>query len=63
MIMFLKVLNNINIRVLKPKLFLIIHLLPFAKLLEVLAIDHSSSERRIIFAPQLLKFSIVLVAL
>ena len=36
-------------RLCKPKLFLIIDLLPFAKLLELLAIDHSSSERRIIF--------------
>ena len=46
----------------KPKLF-IIDLLPFAKLLELLAIDHSSSKRRIIFAPRWLKFSHVLVVL
>ena len=32
----------------KPKLFLNIDLLPFAKLLELLAIDHSSCERMII---------------
>ena len=38
-------------------------LLQFAKLLELLAIDHSSSGRRIIFAPRLLKFCHVLVAL
>ena len=49
-------------RLYKPKLF-IIDLLPFAKLLELLAIDHSSSERRIIFVPRWLKFSHVLVVL
>ena len=32
-------------------------LLPFAKLLELLALDHSSSEKRMIFAPWWLKFS------
>ena len=42
---------------------LIIELLPFAKLLELLATDHSLSERRIIFVPWLLKFYHVLVAL
>ena len=47
----------------KPKLFLIIDLLPFAKLLELLAIDHSWSKRRTIFVPCLWKFSHVLVAL
>ena len=47
----------------KPKLFLIIDLLPFAKLLEMLAINHSLSEKRIIFGPWLLKFSHVLVVL
>ena len=46
-----------------PKLFLIIDLLPLAKLLELLAINHSSSKMRIIFVPRLLKFSHVLVAL
>ena len=46
----------------KPKLFLIIDLLPFAKLLELLATDHSSPER-IIFVPWLPKFSHVLVVL
>ena len=49
-------------RLYKPKLF-IIDLLPFAKLLELLAIDHSSSKRRIIFAPRWLKFSHVVVVL
>ena len=44
-------------------MFLIIDLLLFAKLLELLAIDHSSSERRIIFVPRWLKFSHVLVIL
>ena len=39
--MFLKVLNKVNFKGLhKPKLYLIIDLLPFAKLL--LAINHSS---------------------
>ena len=47
----------------KPKLVVIIDLLPFAKLLELLAISHSLSERRIIFDPRLLKFSHVLVVL
>ena len=41
----------------KSKLFLIIDLLPFAELLELLAINHSLSERMIIFVPRLLKFS------
>ena len=63
MIIFLKVLNKANIRALIPKLFLIIDLFPFAKLLELLAIDHNSPEKRIIFTPQLLKFSHILVAL
>ena len=63
MIIFLKVLNKVNIRGLyKPKLF-IIDLLPFAKLLKLLAIDHTSPERRIIFVPWLLKFSLGLVVL
>ena len=47
----------------KPRLFLIIDLLPFAKLVELLAINRSSSERRIIFVLQLLNFSHVLVIL
>ena len=42
-------------------MLLFIDLLPFSKLLELLAIDHSLSERRIIFSPWLLKFSHVLV--
>ena len=46
--MFLKVLNKVNFKCLhKPKLFLITDLLPFARLLDLLAINHSSSERRI----------------
>ena len=45
----------------KPRWFLIIDLLQFVKLLELLAINWSSSERRIIFAPRLLQFSHVLV--
>ena len=65
--MFLKVLNKVNFRISeslqKPRLFLIIDLLPFAKLLELLAINHSSSKRRIIFVPRLLEFSHVMVAL
>ena len=48
---------------LKPELFLIIDLLWFAKVLDLLAINYSSSERGIIFVPQLLKFSHVLVVL
>ena len=66
MIMFLEVLNKVNIkyqRLYKPILFFIIDLLPFAEFLELLAIDHSLTERRIIFDPCLLKFSHVLVAL
>ena len=40
--MFFNVLNKIDIRELyKPKLFLVIDLLLFAKLLELLAIDYS----------------------
>ena len=61
--MFLKVLNKVDTnRLYKPKLFTI-GLLPFVKLLELLAIDHSSSVRRIIFVSQWLKFSHVLVVL
>ena len=56
--MFLKVLNKVISEPLhKRKLFLIIDLISFAKLLELLAINQSSSERRIIFVPRLLKFS------
>ena len=62
--MFLRVLNEVKFeRLYKPKLFLIIDLLPFAKLFELLAINHSSSERRIIFIPWLMKLSHVLVVL
>ena len=62
--MVLKALTRlISERLNKPKLFLIIDLLLFAKLLELLSNNHSSSKRRIIFAPQLLKFSHVQVAL
>ena len=60
--MFLKDLNNVNFRALtQTKLFLIIDVLSFAKLLELLAINYSLSERRIIFVPQLLLFSQVVV--
>ena len=48
--MFSTVLNKvISERLHKSKLFFIIDLLPSAKLLELLAINHSSSERMIIF--------------
>ena len=61
--MFFNVLNMVISKGFqKPKL-LIIDLLPFAKLLELLAIDHSSSEKRIIFVPRFLKFSHILVVL
>ena len=69
MIMFLKVLDNIfespglSECLYNPKLFLIIYLLPFTKLLELLAIDHGWSEVSIIFVPLLLKFPHVLVVL
>ena len=47
---FLKVLNKVNSECLnKPRLFLTIELLPSAKLLELSAINHGLSERRIIF--------------
>ena len=59
--MFLEVLNKEHLN--KPKLFLIIDLLPFAKLLELLAINHSLMEMRMIFVPRLLKFSHILVVL
>ena len=41
----------------KSRLFLTIDLILFAKLLELLAINYSSSKRRIILVPRLLKFS------
>ena len=64
MIMFLKVLDKVNTECLyNPKLFLIIYLLPFTKLLELLAIDHGWSEMIIIFVPSLLEFCHVLVVL
>ena len=47
----------------KPKLLRIIDFLPFTKLLELLAINHSSSKRMDTFVCQLLKLSHVLVAL
>ena len=56
MTMFLKVLNEVHFRG-TFHLFLIIDFHPFAKPLELLAINHSSSERRIIFVHQMLKFS------
>ena len=62
--MFLKVLNKVYFRVgTQTKLLLIIELLPFSKLLQLLAINRSSSERRDIFVSQLLKLCHVLVVL
>ena len=62
--MFFNVLNMVISKGFqKPRLLLIIDLLPFAKLLELLAIDHSSSEKRITFVPRFLKFSHILVVL
>ena len=58
----MKVTDNVSERLHEPKLFFT-DLLKLAKLLELLAINHSSSERRIIFVLQLLKFSYVLVVL
>ena len=64
MTIFLKVVNRVNLEyLLKPKLFLIIDLILFAKLMELLAINHCLSERRIIFAPWLLKFSHVVLVI
>ena len=64
MTLFLKVLNKyVSERLQAPKLFLIIDLPPLEKLLELLAINHSSSKRRIIFGHWLLNFSDVLVVL
>ena len=54
------VLKKVNFKMLTLKLFLIIDLLLCAKLFELLAINHSSSENRIVFVPWLLKFSYVL---
>ena len=59
--MFSKDLNKSTLHV--PKLFLNIDLLSFAKLLELLFISHSSSERSDIFVPHLLKLSHVLFVL
>ena len=62
--MFLKVLNKVYFRVgTQTKLLLIIELLPFSKLLQLLAINRSSSERRDIFVSQLLELCHVLVVL
>ena len=47
----------------KPKLLRIIDFLPLAKLLELLALNHSLSKRMDTFVCQLLKLSHVLVAL
>ena len=50
--MFLKVLNKVNFKMLaQTKLFLIFDLLPFVKLWELLTVNHSLSERMIIFVP------------
>ena len=60
-----EVLNKVNFRVLTQTLEVIscYRLTPvtFTKLLELLAINHSLSERKIVFVPRLLKFSHVLV--
>ena len=61
--MFLKILNKVNNRALKQTQIIVYYCLQFAKLFELLATDHSSSERRIIFDLRLLKFSHVPVAL
>ena len=61
---FFKVLNKVTFKCLpKPTLFLLIRLLPFTKLLELLAINHSSYESRITFVPWLLKFFHLLIVL
>ena len=60
MAMFLKVLNKVQFRATTQTLivsFIIIDFLLFAKPLELVAINNSSSERRIIFVPRSLKFS------
>ena len=53
MTMLLKVLNKVKFRwfIHQPKSFLIINLLVFAKLLDLLAINHSLTERRIYILP------------
>ena len=56
--MFLKVINKVNF-----KLFLITDLLQIAELLELLAINHSLSERGIVFILWFLTFFHVLVVL
>ena len=57
--MFSKVLNKVNFRTLTQTFIMsciIIDFLPFLKPFELLAINHSSSERRITFVPRLLRF-------
>ena len=57
MTMSLKVLNKVNLDCLpNPELFHITDFLLFTRLLELLAINHNLSERRISFVPWLLKF-------
>ena len=53
-------IHNVSKCIHKPKLLLIIDLVPFTKLLDLLAINHSLSERRDSFVPHLLKLSYVL---
>ena len=63
-LIFLKVLNNVNSEYFhKSKLLLLTDLLPLGKLLELLAINQSSPERRESFVPLLLKLFHVLVVL
>ena len=63
--MFLKVLNKLNFGTLTQTQisYFIIDLLLLATPLELLAINHRSSESRIVFVPQLLKLSYVLAIL
>ena len=61
--MFLKVQRLVSEHLFIPKLFLIIDLFLIAKLLELLAINHRLSERRIFFIPWLVKLSHVVAVL
>ena len=62
--MFLKVLNKVNAKVvMQTEIISYYWLTPVRKFLELLAINHISSEMRIIFVPLLLKFYHVLVVL
>ena len=71
MAMLLKVLNKVNIRALIQTYstistytnYFLLDLLLFTKLMKLLVINHSLSERWIVFVLRLLKFSHVLVVL